>query len=766
MNKMPVIWCDFIKFQRCTKKITFVRRMCNEAQRSQPITQHQDWIWPEFLKFSNECDVPETKQKIWKRYISINQNGREEYIDVQKGIKKYDEAAKQLYMLQNDINYISKKNYTKYDIWIQLLEQILQHPSDVQRVLDIDRFQRTSSKRYPEQNARIWYTLASYYTIQGQQEPARDIYEEALLKIVTVKDFTKIFERYSEFLDTVVAAQMERIEELQKIIAVRQKNMSDDNNGIKNVSKRMRQGEIDTTTNEIKNIELNDKNNKINIIDNKQEIQPLKSLQRLQGETNIDLSLWMQRYEKQQHNREQQMNSVQLRGNPNNVTGWQNRIEIQKKDKQLNEDKKKLEILKTYMEAVESIDVDKAIGKQHIQWENFALYYEKEKQLQDCRSIFEKAVKISYRSQDNYVHVWCTYSEMELQTQNKTDTEKERAIYVIKQLHNTLRPYRGVTAANNDTTEISASVTAPAYLSQIEKNIYKSPVQWGQYVDLSECYGSFEETKNIYERMISQKVITPSLVLYYIEFLENNKYIEEIFRVFEKCIKIFTYPHTYILWIQYIYKFIKYYGGNKQERTRDIFEQSQKQIEADTNDTVVLMKMYILYSQYEEKYGVPRKMQSILDRAFHAVQIDIKIQIFWYYIYKVTEYFGAIKTRDIFDKAMKIQPEKYIPDIGVKYAALERKQQEYERAREIYKYTAQFCNPLQHEKFWSIYKKFELLYGNDDTFRDMLASRRSVKSHYTQHTLSVIDYKPDDTTIIKSETVQFDTEKQLQGGME
>lgn len=72
--------------------------------------------------------------------------------------------------------------------------------------------------------------------------------------------------------------------------------------------------------------------------------------------------------------------------------------------------------------------------------------------------------------------------------------------------------------------------------------------------------------------------------------------------------------------------------------------------------------------------------------------------------------------------------------MGLRFAKLERKLGEIDRARAIYQHLSQFCNPRVKEletTFWSIWEKFELYHGNEDTFSDYLRAKRTVELRYS-----------------------------------
>ena len=51
--------------------------------------------------------------------------------------------------------------------------------------------------------------MADYYIRSGHFEKARDIYEEAIETVVTVRDFTQVFDAYAQFEESMVSAKME-----------------------------------------------------------------------------------------------------------------------------------------------------------------------------------------------------------------------------------------------------------------------------------------------------------------------------------------------------------------------------------------------------------------------------------------------------------------------------------------------------------------------------------------------------------------------------
>ena len=66
----------------------------------------------------------------------------------------------------------------------------------------------------------------------------------------------------------------------------------------------------------------------------------------------------------------------------------------------------------------------------------------------------------------------------------------------------------------------------------------------------------------------------------------------------------------------------------------------------------------------------------------------------------------------------------------LRFASLERKLGEIDRARAIYAHASQFCDPRTNAKFWSEWNAFEIETGSEDTFREMLRIKRSVQAQF------------------------------------
>ena len=183
-------------------------------------------------------------------------------------------------------------------------------------------------------------------------------------------------------------------------------------------------------------------------------------------------------------------------------------------------------------------------------------------------------------------------------------------------------------------------------------------------------------------------------------------------------------------------------GGSKLERTRDLFEQALEKC-----PEKYCKPLFLMYSKLEEDYGRAKRAMEIYERATKVIMDEDKYevrcilhdsparvlsghQMFLIYIAKATENFGLPATRAIYERAITVLPDKQTAQICLRFAAMERKLGEIDRARAIYAHASQFCDPRVNPEFWKEWNDFEVETGSEDTFKEFLRIRRSVQSLY------------------------------------
>ena len=140
-------------------------------------------------------------------------------------------------------------------------------------LLDVDSLVRKDGLNiYKDQAGRLWTGLATYWIRRGEFDKAREIFETALSSVVTIRDFTQVFDAYAEFSEQLVTSLMDALADIDD---------KDDRN-----------------------------------------------------ELEKDLDNNMQQFENLMDRRPFIVNDVLLRRNPNDVREWQKRVALYENDKQ------------------------------------------------------------------------------------------------------------------------------------------------------------------------------------------------------------------------------------------------------------------------------------------------------------------------------------------------------------------------------------------------------------------------------------------------
>jgi pre-mRNA-splicing factor SYF1 len=234
---------------------------------------------------------------------------------------------------------------------------------------------------------------------------------------------------------------------------------------------------------------------------------------------------------------------------------------------------------------------------------------------------------------------------------------------------------------------------------------------------------TLDETKKVYERIFELRIATPQTVVNYANLLEEHKYYEESFKIYERGLDLFSYPVAFELWNLYLTKAVDRKIGI--ERLRDLFEQAVEDCPPKFAKTI-----YLMYGNLEEERGLARHAMRIYERATRAVADEDRADMFNFYITKSASNFGLTSTRPIYERAIAALPDVEAKDMCLKFADMEKRLGEIDRARAIYGHASQFCDPRTNPDFWTKWEQFEVQHGNEDTFKEMLRIKRSVQAQY------------------------------------
>ena len=646
MHKMPRIWLDYLEFLSAQHRPTATRHAFDRALRALPITQH-DRVWELYLKFARACPVKETAVRVYRRYLQFEPDGVEEYVDFLLSIGRFSEAALKLAEMLNRENFVSQNGKSRHKLWMELCDLVCKHPQEV-KGLRVEAIIHSGLRTFTDEAGHLWSALADYFIRQAQFEQARDVYEEGISSVMTVRDFSMLFDAYTQFEESMISAKIE----------AQQAAEAEGGGGAASADEQ------------------------------------------------LDLDMRLARLERLMARRAELLSSVLLRQNPHNVHEWLKRASLF--------EGQPAKIIHTFATAVKTVDPHRALGKPQSLWLAFALFYEANSDVKNARVILRKATQQPYKTVDDLAAVWMGWAEMELRHKKYDEARKVLA----------------------DATAIPPAAKRRAEVEEagpVQGRLYKHTKLWSFYADLQESLGGFDATKRCYEQMIELRIVTPQLVLNFGAFLEEHKHFEESFRCYEKGVALFKYPYVQPIWLTYLTRFVARYGGAKLERARDLFEQALDGCPAEEAS-----KVFLLYAKLEEEHGLARNAMAVYDRATRAVALEQRYELYNMYIAKAAEYFGVTKTRDIYEQAINALPQDKSNEMCVRYANLERKLGEVDRARAIYSHGAQEADPRTHAPFWETWHDFEVAHGNEDTFREMLRVKRSVKAHFSHATVATL----------------------------
>jgi pre-mRNA-splicing factor SYF1 len=129
-------------------------------------------------------------------------------------VGQHAEAARLLTQVLNDEKFQSSQNRSRHDLWMQLCDIASKNPDKVQ--LNVEAVIRSGLKRFSSETGRLWTALADYYIRLGNFEKARDVFEEGINTVITVRDFSQIWDAYTEFEYGLIRAKMEEMAKLEE----------------------------------------------------------------------------------------------------------------------------------------------------------------------------------------------------------------------------------------------------------------------------------------------------------------------------------------------------------------------------------------------------------------------------------------------------------------------------------------------------------------------------------------------------------------------
>ncbi|KAL8138002.1 hypothetical protein V2J09_004003 [Rumex salicifolius] len=550
MHKMPKIWIMYLLTLTDQKLLTRTRRTFDRALCALPVTQHER-IWEPYLVFVSQRGVPiETSLRVYRRYLKYDPSHIEDFIEFLINSELWQETAERLAGVLNDDQFFSIKGKTKHRLWLELCDLLTKHATEVSG-LNVDAIIRGGIRKFTDEVGRLWTSLADYYIRRKLPEKSRDIFEEGMTTVVTVRDFSVIFDAYSQFEESMLAYKMESMDLSDE--------EGDDDEGSTVEDEEDVRNDIDLSLDEFKRTIL-------------------KGFW-LHDDNDVDMRL--ARLENLINRRPELANSVLLRQNPHNVEQWHRRVK-------LFEGNPTRQIL-TYTEAVRTVDPMKAVGKPHTLWVAFAKLYENHKDLGNARVIFDKAVQVNYKTVDHLASVWCDWAEMEIRHKNfKGALELMRRATAVP----SVEVYeRGVKIFKYPHVK-DIWVT---YLSKFVKRYGKSKL---------------ERARELYENAVESAPAesVKTLYLQYAKLEEDYGLAKSAMKVYDQATKAVPAGEKLSMYEVYISRAAEIFGVPK---TREIYEQA---IQSGLPDKDV-KTMCLKYAELEKNLGEIDRSRAIFSYA-------------------------------------------------------------------------------------------------------------------------------------------------------
>ena len=76
---------------------------------------------------------------------------------------------------------------------------------------------------------------------------------------------------------------------------------------------------------------------------------------------------------------------------------------------------------------------------------------------------------------------------------------------------------------------------------------------------------------------------------------------------------------------------------------------------------------------------------------------------------------------------------------GKNFAKLEEKLGEIDRCRNIFEFVGQYSDPSKEEAFWEDWNEFEVYYSKEETFKDMMRSKRNTLAKFSNADIKYIE---------------------------
>lgn len=768
------IYVMYIQFLFIQRKISTLRETLSKGLQTLSVYQHQD-LWDYILQYMKKIPSQVIREHFLLKYVSVRPDQLVLLFFHYLEYSKCTSAVVTYFKILDHEQDYDLHELTMYDLLKQLLQKLTEQeklsPSVIKLLL-----KRMNDLRRLTNIAFIYIMIANNLLYNEKWDQAISIFKKGIGRVCTMEEFSVLYENYVEALKTIIEVKIEEQEELNEeaeqeepdeqdeepkphktndTTKIRTPNMNndkisevenvelykisnqDETESFKNIYMDSMSDEEDSVVfveeeemNHVRNIyiyndenpnEIDDKNKSVS---NKQKLNQIKS-EILKYMNTLELLLKARKY---------LIAKVKLKNNKNNVYSWieQFGAAISRIDKFL-----------TFQKAIEVLSKVDYVGNLADLYIFRAVDTYKKYGLLRARRLFCEAIyNAKYRNLYEIAKVFCLWIELELKEEEYAQALELAKLAIDKNEHT------HVEFLNKH--NITGSCPRSNIETLLRYNFFHSIPFACLLLDLELNFGTVQTSLALFETLLHMKRITVKMVISLADYLYKNKYFNECFKTYEKGISVFHYPHVYNIYVNYITKYVEHYKGKGIAYARDLFRQAIYGSGSDNKMNIPpkhAKYIFLMYAKFEEKYGFLKTALNIYKEAIPFLEKKEKLNFYKLFVWKIARAYGVKKCREAFEEAIQTLEDDDARQMCLLFIEMETNLNEYERVRSLYTYTAQFTNPMDYKDFYNAWRDFEALYGNENTFREMIRIKRSVLSVFSKSkTYSMIKVTEENTT--------------------
>ncbi|KAF5391748.1 hypothetical protein D9757_001751 [Collybiopsis confluens] len=220
---------------------------------------------------------------------------------------------------------------------------------DIELIIEKDGF-----AVYKDQAGRLWTGLATYWIKRGEFDRAKETFEKGLASVLTIRDFTQIFDAYAEFGESLISSMME------------------------------------------------------SLVDEDEEDA---------AETEKELDIRMKEFEELMDRRPFLINDVLIRRNPHDVQEWEKLVALWgDNDEKVAETYTKA--LETINPRKATANLHRLYVNFAKFYEEGGISGQAEVDIESSRKLLEKGTKVNFKAVEDLAEVWCEWAELEIRHDN------------------------------------------------------------------------------------------------------------------------------------------------------------------------------------------------------------------------------------------------------------------------------------------------------------------------------------------------------------